>query len=149
MFQRVIEAGKRHLKKLIVRNEGNESVETPTDETALFVLEYEDLTVGYLKLEEGVWHFEYAPDFKGQTEVKPLLGFTDVDKHYTSKELWPFFALRIPSLQQPSIQEIIMREHLDRNNEVALLRRFGGKTVANPFRLEPRPSPGGQVALSI
>lgn len=47
------------------------------------------------------------------------------DKTYKSEELWPFFRIRIPGLEQPSVQEILERENIDKNDEVELLKRFG------------------------
>jgi hypothetical protein len=38
-------------------------------------------------------------------------------------------------LGQPRIREIIKAEQLDINNEAQLLRRFGRKTIANPYEL--------------
>ena len=61
--------------------------------------------------------------------------FPDPGKTYESEELWPFFGLRIPSLAQPSVKAVVKREHLDEKDKVQLLRRFGRRTVANPYEL--------------
>lgn len=65
------------------------------------------------------------------------MDFPDLDKHYRSEDLWPFFAVRIPSLEQPAVQRAVQDMKLDAHNEVDLLRAFGKKTIANPFVLEP------------
>jgi HipA-like protein len=120
-------------------SESNSSSKPPVNEQARFGLGYESLHIGTLKLENGIWEFQYTEEFKAQVKVsngiKPLLAFPDVEKTYKSEELWEAFAVRIPSLQQPAIQRIIEEEQLDKDNEVALLRRFGSETVSSPFVL--------------
>ncbi len=75
-------------------------------------------------------------NFKARSdEFYPIVGFPKLDKVYKSKSLWPFFLIRIPGLGQPRVREIIKAEQLDINNEAQLLRRFGRKTIANPYEL--------------
>jgi hypothetical protein len=66
----------------------------------------------------------------------PIVEFPDVDKIYESKELWQFFASRIPSPEQPEVGEILRREHISEDDSVSLLKRFGTRTISNPFQLE-------------
>lgn len=113
-----------------------DGVETPKEEKAIFLLRFNDLEIGFLILNEGTWSFLYSDDFKQQSEIKPIVEFSDVDKVYTSTALWPFFTLRIPSLSQPSVKEILQKEDIDKSNEVSLLRRFGQQTIANPYYLK-------------
>jgi HipA-like protein len=84
---------------------------------------------------DGRWRFEYSEEFRRQKHLRPIVGFGDLVKTYESDELWPFFAMRIPGLKQTAVQDIIRKEHIDATNEVQLLRRFGRRTVANPFEL--------------
>lgn len=101
-----------------------------------FKLYLKELQVGELSCENGEWIFKYAPEFIDQNDKYHLIvGFPDLHKEYRSEILWPFFQIRIPGLGQPAIREIIERENLDINNEVQLLKRFGKKTLANPFLL--------------
>ncbi len=104
--------------------------------TFRFILKIDDIPVGYLETENGYWKFYYSDEFKNQNEYRRLTGFSDLNKTYKSEELWPFFKTRIPGLKQPMIQEIIEKEKLDKNNEAALLRRFGNRTMTNPYILE-------------
>ena len=110
---------------------------TPTGESALFLLKYGSMTVGDLSLHDGVWRFAYSPEFQRQREIRPIIDFPDVSRTYESESLWPFFMARIPSLSQPKVQEAITKEGLDRSNSAELLRRFGERTISNPFLLEP------------
>ena len=100
------------------------------------MLYFRKLPVGSLICHEGVWSFTYTQQFKARSEeFYPIVGFRDLEKTYRSTTLWPFFLIRIPGLGQPEVQETIRREGLDATDEVALLRRFGERTLANPFVL--------------
>lgn len=104
-----------------------------------FLLKLDSLHIGVLSFDEenANWIFEYAAEFKYYAEEYNLIiGFPDLNARYESKELWPFFQVRIPGLKQPRIKEILKEENIDPNNNVKLLQRFGEKTISNPFRLE-------------
>ncbi len=118
------------------RAEGHEEIHTPQDLTASFLLRYHDLVVGTLHLKKGIWHFQYSPEFRKQTELTPLVAFPDIDKQYESASLWPFFMSRIPGTSQPEIRDLIRAEGLDEHSDVDLLRRFGSRTISNPFVLQ-------------
>lgn len=115
--------------------EGLAGTSAPKNDTAHFDVLHENIAIGRLTLNEGTWYFAYSEEFKNQNYLKPLIDFPDVDKVYESDTLWPFFAIRIPSLKQPKIQKIIEKEHIDGNNQVELLRRFGKKSISNPYLL--------------
>ena len=100
-----------------------------------FVLTYEDLPLGTLSLSNSIWEWRYSDQFRAQSEIVPLIEFPDVNGTYRTEELWPFFATRAPSLKRPDILQIIEREHIDQTDEVALLKRFGKRTITNPFEL--------------
>jgi HipA-like protein len=111
-------------------------VQLPKDEAAKFFLTVDKIRIGTLYFEKGEWYFKYADDFKHHSdEYNRIVGFPDLDKTYKSDSLWPFFQIRIPGLKQPAIQEIIEKEKIDQENEVALLKRFGEKTISNPYQL--------------
>jgi len=100
-----------------------------------FILTYEDFPLGTLSLTNSIWQWKYSDQFRAQTDIVPLIEFPDVNATYRTEELWPFFATRAPSLKRPDILQIIEREHIDQADEVALLKRFGKRTIANPFEL--------------
>ncbi|MCU0436054.1 MAG: HipA N-terminal domain-containing protein [Bacteroidia bacterium] len=108
----------------------------PENESYNFRLMVDNLEVGTLRCESGFWFFKYSDEFKKHLqEYKPLTEFPDLEKEYQDDFLWPFFKIRIPGLKQPAIQEIIKREKIDQMNEAALLKRFGERTIANPYQL--------------
>jgi HipA-like protein len=110
--------------------------DTAPERDAAFALLLGKVHVGVLSRSEGQWKFVYSDEFRRHEELRPLVSFPDKTAVYQAEELWPFFAMRIPSLKQPAIRERIEREHIDQRDRVKLLRRFGARTIANPYRLE-------------
>jgi HipA-like protein len=121
-------------------NKNNDALEEqivqPNNQSAKFILSFDNINIGSLSWKDDVWYFKYADEFKNHSsEYNRIVGFPDLDKTYQSEILWPFFQVRIPGLKQPAIREILLKEKIDKSNEVALLKRFGRKTIANPYEL--------------
>jgi hypothetical protein len=83
----------------------------------------------------GEWVFRYSDEFCRQSEIRPIVDFPDLRKEYRSRTLWPFFALRIPSPEQPAVRDFILKRK--KADEGILLKEFGERSIANPFRLVP------------
>ena len=109
----------------------------PVDEKLAFKVMLGSLPVGILRAEGGEWFFAYSQDFRNQSEVKPIVDFPIVSRDYRSRTLWPFFALRIPSPTQPAVRDFIRAQPQEKADEGILLKEFGARSVANPFRLVP------------
>ncbi|MDP3928856.1 MAG: HipA N-terminal domain-containing protein [Bacteroidota bacterium] len=108
----------------------------PTNQNAKFILSVDKINIGHLICENGEWFFKYTNEFKNHAEeYKTIVGFPDLNKIYKSDALWPFFQVRIPGLKQPAIREVIENEKIDKDDKVELLKRFGQKTIANPYEL--------------
>ncbi len=43
---------------------------------------------------------------------------------------------RISSPEQPEVEEILKHGHIEEDDAVSLLKHFGERTIANPFRLK-------------
>ncbi|MCB9055535.1 MAG: HipA N-terminal domain-containing protein [Chitinophagales bacterium] len=127
----------RKIKNWFSKNEELEmQVQIPKDEEAKFILMVDNIRIGELYCQKGEWYFKYTDDFKNHSnEYNRITGFSDINKTYKSETLWPFFQIRIPGLKQPAIQEILTNEKIDKENEIALLKRFGKKTISNPYEL--------------
>ena len=126
------------LKKILSREGGREYVQPSKEEKADFLLRVREpsghtLDVGRLSLREGTWHFEYTDAFRHRKNIRPIVNFPHLDKHYESDTLWPFFVIRIPGLKQPAVQREIKEQELDERNEAQLLKHFGKTSIANPF----------------
>jgi len=112
------------------------SIQAPEGVRAKFFLKYDQLLIGTLSVRDGEWAFEYSDEFKRSSALRPIVEFPELDHRYTSRELWQFFASRIPSPEQAEVEEILKREHIAEDDAVTLLKRFGKRTIANPFYLE-------------
>ena len=126
----------KKIAKALWHTEGMENRLTPEDFQAQFMLSYNKLEIGYLSINQGKWTFEYSEDFKKQGEILPLSNFPNKELVYSSKELWPFFASRIPSAAQLERKVNITSEELSERNEVYLLSKYGHRTITNPFILQ-------------
>jgi HipA-like protein len=124
-----------YISKLFKSEDQPHDFDTPKDLRAHFTLLYGEMEVGYLNFENGIWIFEYSDKFNSQNEIDVLVDFPKKGVKYQSKELWPFFAHRIPGLGQPKVKAIIEKEEIDSKNQIALLKRFGKKSITNPFEL--------------
>jgi HipA-like protein len=109
----------------------------PVDEKLALKVVLGPLLVGTLRAEGGEWYFTYSQDFRNQSQVKPIVDFPVLSKEYRSRNLWPFFALRIPSPTQPAVRDFIRTRPAEKADEGILLKEFGARSVANPFRLVP------------
>ena len=96
-----------------------------------FHLKYKDLNIGNLSFVDGYWIFEYSENFKVQNRISPLINFPQKDKIYKSKDLWPFFASRVPSNAQ-------LMNQLDgtETDLIAMLKKYGRHSITNPFELK-------------
>ena len=106
------------------------------DVQAEFLLFLGSLLVGKLSVIDGRWQFGYSEEFKLKTDLRPIVEFPDLDRIYENDELWQFFASRIPSTLQPDVEEVLESENIDETDVVALLKRFGKRTITNPFELK-------------
>jgi HipA-like protein len=123
------------LKKLLRKSDDIAFDISAGNEEAKFVLKYGSIKVGTLVAKDGKWKFEYDSEFKHQDELKPIVDFPNINRKYESRDLWPFFLVRIPSPEQPQIDQLLQEENLNKDNPVQMLKRFGQRSIANPFEL--------------
>lgn len=123
----------KKIQKVFARlfwSENQQSMLLAADNDATFSINLGKLLVGKLLYSNGMWHFSYSDEFKIQNRVLPLANFPSKDKEYSARELWPFFASRIPSNAQLQVEKDKPQEDI-----VTLLQRFGRRTVANPYEI--------------
>ena len=129
----------KSLKKFIKSNRKNKinSIDCNVEFVPIntFKLYYDNCHIGSLKYNNNTWIFSYSEMFKNQKAIKPLFEFPDVSKTYSSNNLWPFFKSRIPSSKQKKVKEFVKSNPNSENNIVALLKKFGYKSVNNPYYL--------------
>ncbi len=105
-------------------------------ENGKFQLLFEDSLIGTLEYLDGKWIFKYSDEFKKSQFVLPLIDFPDIEKVYEFDELMPFFATRIPNLNQPYHEQKLEKLEGDKTSLVSLLKIFGKKSINNPFELK-------------
>ena len=95
-------------KKILARlfwSESQNDMVLATEDDATFNVNLGKLLVGTLLYSAGVWYFSYSNEFKLQNRILPLANFPSKDKEYSTRDLWPFFASRIPSNAQLQIEK--------------------------------------------
>lgn len=127
-----------YFKRFFSKSKENESeIHLPKNENATFELKIDHVVVGTLHCEDGEWEFKYTDEFKSlRNKYNHITGFSNLDKVYHNDTLWPFFQTRIPGLKQPAVKEILAKENINETNELELLKRFGHKTISNPYELD-------------
>ncbi|MES2388734.1 MAG: hypothetical protein V4543_12100 [Bacteroidota bacterium] len=107
-------------------------------ENERFLFSWNELVIGVLSINAGKWVFEYSEEYRNRDDLRPVANFVDKNKIYISDTLWPFFFNRIPTPNQPIVQRHFERtgEVFNTADQVEMLRRFGIRTIDNPFVLE-------------
>lgn len=123
------------LKKILWKVDGMEFTDNPAGSKGAFQLKYGKQVIGVLSYENNQWTFKYSDEFRKNRVINLIIDFPDPDKVYTNEQLWPFFASRIPSLNQSFQFKKIDKANIKQDDSVGLLRLFGNETITNPFRL--------------
>jgi len=123
------------LKKILWKVEGMDYNDNPSGSKGSFGLYYGKLLIGILSYENGQWTFKYSDEFRNSSILMPIIDFPDKNKVYVNANLWPFFAARIPTLNQPFQKRKMEKANVRQDDAVGLLRLFGSETITNPYRL--------------
>lgn len=121
------------LKKYL-KPRANRNLEIEDGRQASFILFLDSVEIGRLSYDDGLWEFAYSEEFK-ELSGRPLADFPLIDKKYKSKVLWPFFSSRIPSMARHRVKKLVDKEGIEDNDLLALLTRFGKRTITNPYVL--------------
>ena len=121
--------------KKIWKVEGMDYKDNPANSSGAFKLTYENQIIGFLEYSKGLWSFQYSDEYKNDSSKQPIIDFPDKEKKYTASTLWPFFATRIPTLNQSYQYKKIKKANIEKNDSVGLLKLFGNQTINNPFLL--------------
>lgn len=134
------------LKALLLRNMRRDAPEPATKSLVVnFQLLLQELHVGTLTFRDGNWTFSYSEAFRKQDDYPAIVDFPYKDRSYRSEDLWPFFALRIPSVNQHAVKRYMEQEKVSTPTAVDLMKKFGRRAAANPYELEAMPD-GALVA---
>jgi HipA-like protein len=118
--------------------------DTPTGragvDVVLTLAAEEPLLVGTLVTEGSDYVFRYSEIFKRRPEIPVISAFPDRQQVYRSRELWPFFQVRIPPVDRPDIRQILKEKKLDRTDLMSLLPTLGRRAATSPYDLVPHGS---------
>jgi HipA-like protein len=92
--------------------------------------------IGVLSQEEGSFVFRYDPSFVASPEAEPILAFPDLRAEYRSRELWPFFAVRIPPADRKDVRDALTRMHLRPEQTLEILGTLAKRSISNAYRFD-------------
>lgn len=133
---------KQKIKKIFSKltpwevGEGNFRNEVEHTSEKKFKLTFHGKSIGTLEYGNSNWIFKYTEEYKAEQFVKPIIDFPDIDKIYQFTELSPFFASRIPNLNQPFHQKKLEKYNGSKDDLASLLQIFGQRSINNPFSLK-------------
>ena len=108
--------------------------ETPPARTLEVFLQPAEPTslIGRLSCEQGEYVFRYEPSYEGA----PISAFPNMEQVYRSKNLWPFFATRIPPLDREDVRNAINERELREDQTIEILGSVARVSVANPYEFK-------------
>jgi len=115
--------------------DGMDYNDNPRNTHATFHVVFEKQVIAVLSYNGNVWEFKYTDEFIQNPLTKPIKDFPDINRTYTSEKLWPFFASRIPSINQPFHLKKLKKANIREDDPIGLLKLFGKVTISNPFKL--------------
>jgi HipA-like protein len=94
--------------------------------------------VGTLSFDGVTWTFRYSDEYQRRPDLRPIEGFDDRSRVYSSTALFPFFSVRIPDTDRLDVKRKLEEDHIDDPQAVDMLRIFGRRVVSSPaFELIP------------
>jgi len=115
--------------------DGMDYNDNPRNTHATFHVVFEKQVIAVLSYNGNVWEFKYTDEFIQNPLTKPIKDFPDINRTYTSEKLWPFFASRIPSINQPFHLKKLKKANIREDDSIGLLKLFGKVIISNPFKL--------------
>jgi len=107
-------------------------------EDLVLLLKYQNFNIGKLWTEDSKYFFSYDKEFIN-TDLRPLTGFEDLEKVYSSSVLFPFFEVRIPDMKREDVIKKLQEKHLDKTaSDLKKLLVLGNKTINDPYVLTLR-----------
>jgi len=94
------------------------------------------LGVGQLWQEAGEFVFAYLPSFVEQNDVPPISAFPDKGQVYRSRQLWPFFQVRLPPTTREDVRRVLRERGVGEGDVLGRLAAIGGRVASSPYRLE-------------
>jgi HipA-like protein len=86
------------------------------------------------RLKDGSYRFQYLPAFV-EMKLAALPGLSMTGEH-VSRDLFPFFAERIPELRRPEVREWLRQHQVDDSDQMTLLESLGKRSVTDSYELK-------------
>jgi HipA-like protein len=98
-------------------------------------IDCEQVLIGELSNDAGEYVFRYDANYAARADYPALAAFPDKQREYRSRELWPFFDVRLPPLNRADVQHVIRERNIDAGDTLRLLAELGRRTITTPYEL--------------
>ena len=95
----------------------------------------DQVLIGALTNEAGEYVFRYDHAYVERDEYPALAAFPDKQREYRSRDLWPFFDVRLPPLERSDVRQLIKARNIDAGDTLRLLAELGRRTITTPYEL--------------
>ena len=96
-----------------------------------------DRQIGTLRKEPDEFVFEYDSAYVRAPDAVPIPAFPDLQTTYRAEKLWPFFAVRVPSVEREDVQAAMRRREIGDDDVLRLLGELSKRGVSSPYRFVP------------
>jgi len=106
--------------------------------------------VGFLDYDGQHYMFGYIRHVLSVKDFRPLLGFRDLYRAYSSEELFPLFAQRVMDPRRPDYQRYVERLGLDEEaSPWEQITRSQGRRQGDTIQLLPQPTTDGETLTYV
>jgi hypothetical protein len=107
--------------------------------------------VGFLEYDGECYRFGYIRHVLSVEDFRPLLGFRDLYRTYSSEELFPLFAQRVMDPRRPDYQRYVERLGLDEEEAGPWeqIERSQGRRRGDTIQLLPQPTTDGETLTCL
>lgn len=106
--------------------------------------------VGFLDYDGQRYQFGYIRHALSVKDFRPLLGFRDLYRVYSSAELFPLFAQRVMDPRRPDYQRYVRRLGLDEEaSPWEQIARSQGRRRGDTIQLLPQPTSDGETLTCL
>lgn len=106
--------------------------------------------VGFLTYDGQTYRFTYIRNAKRIEGFRPLLGFSELDREYTSQNLFPLFAQRAMDPRRPDYQRYVERLGLEGEpGPWEQITRSEGRRQGDTLQLLPEPAATGDMLRGV
>lgn len=102
------------------------------------VADREQVLIGTLINDAGEYVFRYDAAYAERADYPALPAFPEKQREYRSRDLWPFFNVRLPPLDRADVKRLIRERNIEAGDTLRLLAELGRRTITTPYELRYR-----------